>query len=407
MKTKYLTLALLLISHGALAQTPTDSDLYVGETVTIKAPHFIDDGRIGKIISYNGVMANVEYSIISKNDKNLPMSQTTTKLWKREMLSPTRAVDLPYHNGQMVRIMSQGFVENRIIGNVKASDGKLVVVEYNSDPTTKVQGIWSKEQVQPSSHAEFGVLPGDIIRVNSKGYLYSSVNSKVLFNNGARIWIGFTDNSGKDLVDVIPASNYTVIEQAFRVDFDTDGLPDSLKALAGVIYGSRQTFFSVIGEHLNSEIPLDGNFLTASSAVSARVFTALALAPVIEDSDSEIFEKRVIPAYREMKASLPVHSLSEIDQSFQVSKAACLILRASLEGILQSVGNPDDKLALTNLHTKVGILAASQLHQSEINAFLTSVQSNEALFTRLIGDYQTKSLATTFAAVIEYLKAKN
>ena len=49
MKTQIFALAALLFTNAVFAQGPSNTtDFYVGETVTIVAPHYLDDGRVGK-----------------------------------------------------------------------------------------------------------------------------------------------------------------------------------------------------------------------------------------------------------------------------------------------------------------------------------------------------------------------
>ena len=398
---------LMFVSLSTFASELSDPDFRVGQTVTIVAPHFLDDGRVGKILQYNGAMANVEYSQIVLGEASQPTVKVVSQLWQKDQLRAFVETDMPYHTGQLVRVNAQGFPENGIIGTVKAADGKQVILEYHSDPTTVVRKMWSNDRVIYSKRSDFAVYPGDLIRVKSRGFGYTNLNSKVNFTNGASIWISYMDNTGRDQMAIVPASNYDVLEKSFHIDFGFDVLSDSMRSLASVMYGSRQTYFTVIASHLDQDLPIDGNSLSASAAVAARLFVSIASEGVILDADSDIFTQQVIPAYKEMRAGLPVRRLSDVELSLQVTKAATLVMRASLEAIIQSVGNPTDKAALNDLHTKVGMLAASRLTRNDMATLLTAAQSQNALLTRLLGDYQTHSMATVFSAVVEYLQSKN
>ena len=79
-------------------------------------------------------------------------------------------------------------------------------------------------------------------------------------------------------------------------------------------------------------------------------------------------------------------------------------MRASIEVLLQVVGDPQEKASLTNIHSKIGKFLANSLDRPSLKEFLGALTTSDSLMDHLILDYQTKSFAITFKSALEYLR---
>jgi len=391
----YFAILLVEIIWSATFSTCAYADqaFAIGDEVTIIAPYFEDDGRVGHILSLNENLANVNYQKMIMTGNHVEI-QKITDSWPLSKLHLTSPQDLVFHHDQKVRISKKGLREYGTVGTVKEFDGKLVFVQYETAPGVIAEGLWPKEAVSLASWRDYPAFPGDHVRVNLIGLPYSGVDLNVTYSNGNKVWFSYIDRAGRENVGVIPATNCVVIEKSFHADFETDALLETYRGLESLLYGPHQVFFTLIAQYFDADV----------ATVDSRNFLNLALYEMMEDLDSDIIKRDVLPAYKSSITSFPDHSLNQIPYSSPMNKRAALVMRASIEVLLQVVGDPQEKASLTNIHSKIGKFLANSLDRPSLKEFLGALTTSDSLMDHLILDYQTKSFAITFKSALEYLR---